>query len=135
LDIFDELIYFTRVYPHHNLVLEVPLIHVEEWTYPTPPTKKRRRRPPKKYMVEDQRLVDIQEVHEFRTAEDLTALLPSGLPDPFDTAVLAEAMEIDRWVAQKIAYCLRKMGAIQCIGKRGNSLLYQLPGDAQHRVA
>ena len=62
-------------------------------------------------------------------------MLPHGLPEPFDTALLADGLQIRRWEAQKVAYCLRKMGAIQCVGKRGNSLLYQLPGDAQHRVA
>ena len=63
LDIFDELIYFTRVFPHKNLVLEVPLIRIEEWSYPTPKSKKRRRRPPKKYTVEDQMLVEVFETH------------------------------------------------------------------------
>jgi hypothetical protein len=135
LDIFDELIYFTRVYPHPNLVLEVPLIHIEEWSYPTPPSKKRRRRTSRKYVVEDQRLVEIQEVHEFRTSADLAALLPNRLPDPFDTAQLATAMSVHRWVAQKIVYCLRHMRAIENVGKQGNTLLYRLPKAGQTLVA
>ena len=133
LDIFDELIYFTRVFPHRNLILEVPLIHIEEWSYPTPPSKKRRRRPPKKFTVEDQRLVDVIETHEFRTARDLTKLLPKSLPQPFDTAQLAEAMETKRWIAQKVAYCLRHMKAIKDVGKKGNAILYRLP--SKKRVA
>jgi len=34
-------------------------------------------------------------------------------------------MKIDRWIAQRIAYCLRKMGAVEQVGKQGNALLYQ----------
>ena len=126
-DIFDELIYFTRVFPHRNLVIEVPLINIEEWSYPTPPSKKRRRRPPKKYTVEDQRLVEVIDTYQFRAASDLCSLLPSDLPQPFDTAQLAEAMETKRWIAQKVAYCLRHMKAIKMAGKKGNAMLYRLP--------
>ena len=34
LDLFDDLVYFTRVFPHQNLTLEAPLIDIEEWRYP-----------------------------------------------------------------------------------------------------
>lgn len=127
LDIFDELIYFTKVYPHRNLVLEVPLIHIEEWSYPATAAKPRRRRRPKKYEVEDQRLVDVVEVHEFRTSADLTRLLPNRLSATFDTAEMAAAMKTPRWIAQKIAYCLRHMKALEVAGKKGNAILYRLP--------
>lgn len=135
LDIFDELIYFTRVFPHRNLVLEVPMIHIEEWSYPTPPSKKRRRRPPKKYTVEDQRLVKVVKTYEFRTSSDLTKLLPKKLPQPFDTAQLAEALDTKRWIAQKVAYCLRHMKAIKDVGKKGNAILYRLPSKRRKQVA
>lgn len=127
LDIFDELIYFTRVFPHRNLVLEVPLIHIEEWSYPTPPSKKRRRRPPKKFTVEDQRLLEVVGTEVFRTAKDLAKLLPHDLPQPFDTAQLAEALKTKRWIAQKVAYCLRHMKAVKEVGKKGNAIQYRLP--------
>lgn len=130
LDIFDELIYFTRVFPHRNLILEVPLIRIEEWTYPTPASKMRvrRRRRPKKYTVEDQKLVEVLETYEFRKSSDLIKLIPSKeLPKPFDTAQLASALQTKRWIAQKVAYCLRHMKAIKEVGKKGNAILYRLP--------
>ena len=34
LDLFHELVYFCRVFPHDNLILEVPLVTVEEWRFP-----------------------------------------------------------------------------------------------------
>ena len=133
LDIFDELIYFTRVFPHRNLVIEVPLINIEEWSYPTPPSKRRRRRPPKKYTVEDQRLVEVVETHEFRTSQDLLQLLPKDLAQPFDTAELARALDTKRWVAQKVAYCMRHMKAIKPSGKKGNAILYRLPSKRKRK--
>ena len=136
LDLFDELVYFTRVFPHPNLVLEVPLINIEEWTYPTPKSNKRRRRPPKKFTVEDQRLVDVVETFEFHTSHDLLQLIPGKLPTPFDTADIAKALDQPRWIAQKIAYCLRHMKAITETGKKGNAILYRIsPQPRSHRVA
>ncbi|MFT7644160.1 MAG: hypothetical protein ACI9G1_005926, partial [Pirellulaceae bacterium] len=34
VDLFDELVYFTRVFPHKNLAIEVPLVEIEEYRYP-----------------------------------------------------------------------------------------------------
>lgn len=123
LDLFDELVYFTRAFPHENLTLEVVLVHVDELRYPG--HGRRRRRRSNDFQVEDQRLVSVSESHAFRTADDLLGLLPSALPSPFDTAQLAEALDIQRWVAQRIAYCLRETGATSQVGKKGNSLLYR----------
>lgn len=123
LDVFHELIYFTRVFPHPNLLLEVPLVEVEEWRYPGHGRRRRRRQ--RDHQVEDQKLVDVNEVFCFRTAQDLTKLIPRRLPSPFHTGDIAQALEIDRWFAQRIAYCLRHMGGIKQVGKKGNALLYQ----------
>jgi hypothetical protein len=38
---------------------------------------------------------------------------------------LADAMTIQRWVAQRITYCLRQTGAAETCGKTGNTLLYR----------
>ena len=34
VDLFDELVHFTRVFPHPRLALEVVLVEIEEWRYP-----------------------------------------------------------------------------------------------------
>lgn len=60
-----------------------------------------------------------------RDPEDLASLLPSGLADVFSTAEIAREAAMPRYLAQKMAYCLRKTGAIKIAGKRGNALLYQ----------
>ncbi len=123
VDLFDELVYFTRVFPHKNLTLEVPLVTVEEWRYPG--HGRRRRRRDSDQVVEDQKLVEVQETYRFQTAADLASLIPGTLPQPFHTGHLAEALEVDRWIAQRIAYCFRKMGTAEQVGKEGNALLYE----------
>lgn len=122
-DLFDELIYFTRVFPHENLVLEVILVEVDELRYPG--HGRRRRRRAGDFQIEDQRLVDVKETHAFRTTDDLLNLLPDSLPIPFDTAHLAREMDVSRWFAQRIAYCLRETGATRQVGKQGNARLYR----------
>ena len=122
IDLFDELIYFTRVFPHHNLGLEVPLVDVEEWRYPGHGRRRRRRR--NDHQVEDQKLLALHRIHRFRTAGDLLQLVPRELPDPFHTGHLAAKMDVPRWRAQRITYCLRHMGGLSEVGKKGNARLY-----------
>ncbi|MGD9127596.1 MAG: hypothetical protein PVH19_09480 [Planctomycetia bacterium] len=122
-DLFDELIHFTRAFPHPQLTLEVPIINVEERRYPG--HGRRRRRRESDYQVEDKRLVEILETHRFRTAADLRKLISGKLPSEFDTAELARAMDEPRDVAQRAAYCFREMGAARQVGKRGNAILYR----------
>jgi hypothetical protein len=57
-------------------------------------------------------------------------LLPSGLAEPFTTSELAIAAGQRRWLAQKMAYCLREMGIIHQVGKRGNAFLYGIASQA-----
>jgi len=122
LDVFDELVYFTRVFPHRQLLLEVVLVEVEELRYPG--HGRRRRHRANDFQVEDQRLVKIIDTCRFRTLADLRKMLPRGLPTAFHTGHLAEGLEVRRHIAQKIAYCLRETGAIHTVGKQGNAVLY-----------
>ncbi len=122
LDLFHELVYFTQVFPHRHLVLETPLVQVEELRYPGHGRKRRWRK--NDHVVEDQRLVCVLESQRFVTTQDLWQLLPGDLPSPFHTGHLAERAGIARWIAQRIAYCLVKTGATQEVGKEGNARLY-----------
>jgi hypothetical protein len=123
LDMFDELVHFTRVFPHRRLTLEVLLVEIEEWRYPGHGRRWRRR--DNDHLIEDQHLVEVHEAHVFRTATDLCRLLPRRLPQPFHTAQLAEGLGVERWIAQRMAYCLREMGAIRQVGKVGAAWLYK----------
>ena len=119
---FDELIYFTRVFPHPNLTIEVPLVHVEQRRAPA---KRRTRRWRKDYKVEDVVLESIEGSVELREPSDLLSLidLPAAT-ESFNTADLAKVTDRPRWVAQQIAYVLRKTGAINSTGRNRAGIIY-----------
>ncbi|MDZ4685970.1 MAG: hypothetical protein SH850_12955 [Planctomycetaceae bacterium] len=127
-DLFLDLVHFSDVFPHPRLTLEVVLVDVDEYSHERPS----RRRSRKAYRLQDRILRRLGERYRFRTAADLVKLLPAGLSDEFTTAELATALELPRWWAQKVAYCLRKMHAVETIGKRRHAWLYALP---QRRAA
>jgi hypothetical protein len=127
-ELFHELVYFTRVFPHKNLALEVPLVDIEEWRYPGHGRRRRWRK--NDHQVEDQRLISIHRIQRFRTGADLANLVPPGLPSPFHTGHLAAHLDIPRWFAQRIAYCFREMKIADEMGKTGNARLYRLPWQA-----
>ncbi len=123
LELFHDLVHFIRVFPHPNLMLEVPLVAIEEWRYPG--HGRRRWRRERDHEVEDQKLLEISSIHQFSTPDDLATVLPTGLPSPFQTQQLADALQIAPWFARQVAYSLRETGAIRQVGKRGNWLLYE----------
>ena len=63
---------------------------------------------------------------ELREPSDLLSLidLPAAT-ESFNTADLAKVTDRPRWVAQQIAYVLRKTGAIEAAGRNRNGIIYQ----------
>ena len=123
VDVFDELVHFTKVFPHERLTLEIPLVEVEEWRYPG--HGKRRRWRENDFVIEDQRLTQIHKTLRVRTAEDLASLVDCELPRPFHTGHLAEGLNVPRWIAQRVAYTLRHVGTVRAVDKQGNAILYE----------
>lgn len=119
-DLFEELVAMPRLMCHASLTLEVALIRAEEVREHQPGKAWRR----KGWVTCERRLLEIIERRCFRSPDDLAALLPEALPEPFDTAELAQALGRTRRLAQRMAYCLREMGALTPVGKRGRSVLY-----------
>jgi hypothetical protein len=118
--LFEELVHFGTVFPHPRLELEVVLMEQEERRI----ARAKRRFNGPDYRVEDRLLLSVVSRHRFRTVADLAALLPVELTSPFHTQDLADAAGIPRWLAQKMAYCLARCGAIEAAGKFGRSVLY-----------
>jgi hypothetical protein len=124
LDLFDELLYFTRVFPHPNLKLIVPMIEIEEIRYPGKGRRRRRRK--NDFQVLDRQILEIGESQEFATAIDLHRLMPVELPKRFGTAELAKGLGVPRYQAQRICYVMKKTGSAIEVGKQGNAIVYQL---------
>ena len=122
VEIFVELVSFPQLLWKDNFSLEVVLIQEEEVRRYVGKKKAWRKNG---WATVDRRLLDVVERRLFKCPADMAALLPKGLPDTFTTADLAQALDAPRWLAQKMAYCLREMGGINQIGKRGGSYLYE----------
>lgn len=122
LDVFLELVHFTRAFVHARLQMELLLTEEEEVRCRT--DRRRRRSGRRGYAVLDRRLLRVIAVRRIEKATDLWSLLPPGLAQPFDTEMLAAHLGRPRWFAQAVAYCLRQTGAARVVGKRRNALVY-----------
>jgi len=126
-NLFDDLVYFVDVFPHPRLELEILMTLQEEYRLPA----EKKRRVCRGYVVEDRLLAEVTGRAMLRTVDDLLAMLPEsirprGRIEPFSTAELATAAGISRPLARKVAYCLRRFGAVHVVGKQGNAMLYEL---------
>lgn len=133
LALFDDLVYFTKVFPHPRLTLEAVLVEIEEWRYPGHGRRRRWRRGD--FVVEDQRLTAVLESRRLQTTADLRSLVACTLPETWQTLDLAAGLGIPRRVAQRIAYCLRETGAANAIGKCGNAHVYRWASATSGRTA
>jgi hypothetical protein len=122
-DAFHDLIYFAKVFPHPRLAVELLLVEVEETRYPGHGRRRRWRRDD--FEIEDQKLVSVLDQRTIRMAADLRTLLAAVPPGPFYTGDLAEAADIPRWVAQRVAYCLRETGAARVAARRRQGFVYE----------
>ena len=120
MHLFEELVSFPQLLSSPNFSLHVLLIQEEQVRRYD--SKRAWRR--KGWVTHERRLLQVVDNRLFETPADMAALLPAGLAEPFTTSDLAAAIAKPRWLAQKMAYCLRKMGVITAIGKRGNAILY-----------
>jgi hypothetical protein len=121
--LFEELVRLPKLLTDPNFALEVLLTREEEVRFYDGKRAWRRHG----WVIQERRLLDVVERRLFETAVDLLALLPPDLPEPWTTADLAAGIGQPRWLARKMAYCLRKMDAIEMVGKRGNAILYRGP--------
>ena len=120
VDLFMELVRIPELVAHDNFSLEVLLIREEELRRKDGRGSWRR----KGWSIYDRRLLEVVDRQVFTCQADYSALLPQTLQPSFTSADLAKALRKPRYLAQKMAYCLRKMEAITIAGKEGNSIIY-----------
>lgn len=121
-DLFSELVSFPDLMAHPHLDIEVVSTVEEEYRSHTPDRSWRR----KGWSVLERRLIEVVDTLLLRDTEDLAGLLPDDLPETFTTADLAERLGRPRRAAQQMAYCLREVGVIDAVGKRGNAVEYRV---------
>jgi len=120
-NIVEELVSIPHLLDHPNFEVEVVLIEEDEIRM-FDPTRVRRRGG---WRVVSRQMNHVLERRRISSHQDLYSLVQGPLPESFSTADLAEAMGQPRWLAQKLAYCLRESGAAELCGKSGNALLYR----------
>lgn len=119
--IFDELVSIPHLLAQPNFTLEVVFIHEEEIRRHDARRGWRR----KGWVTHERRLVKVVEQQVFTSPEDARALLPTSLVEPFAASDLARLIPGNLRRAQKMIYCLRAMGVLTQVGKRGRATLYQ----------
>ena len=122
-DLFWEMVSFPQLASNCNFSLEVLMIREEEARRHNGKRNWRRRG----WGIEERRLLEVVDQRLFREPTDWLGFLPESL-ESFTAKDLAEAMDIRKELAQKMAYFLRKAKLIELIGRRGRANLYSVAG-------
>jgi hypothetical protein len=121
-DIFVEFVRIPKLMQHPNFSLEVVFIHEEVvWREDGRGSWRRKRR-----SIADRRMLEVKSRIEFTQPDDFRPLLPADLPEIFTVRDLAKLSGQPRYLAGKMAYCLREMAVIELVGKRGRELAYRV---------
>jgi hypothetical protein len=129
LAVFDELVFIPDALAREGLAVEIALTR-EDVVHGPPDAKRRRRRPAGR-----RHLVELVERVRFSDPDELAALLPEGLAEPFTVRELAAALPSTVLRAQHAAYVLRALGLIAPAGKRARAPLYTTAPGRRRRAA
>jgi hypothetical protein len=122
IDLFYELVHTPSLIKDRNFSVEVLLIEEEEIRCNDSRGSWRR----KGVSIKDKKLLTVFDRIVFENSQDFLEFLPKELDGHFTNRLLALKLGISIGLAQKISYCLRKMGAISIAGKKRNELLFQV---------
>ena len=120
-DVFSRLVSIPTLLCRPQFELEVVLTHQDELRVHRPGKAFRRRG----WVVIGRSLLSVDGCVRIANPADAAGLLPSDLPELFDTVELAEAAGMQRRLAQQMTYCLRAMGVLEPAGKRGRAVVHR----------
>ena len=120
-DVFARLVSIPTLINEDGFELEVVLTIEDEYRTHQPGKAWRRGG----WVVAGRSLERVAEKKLFASAQDLAAMLPTDLPEPFTTTDLAASIRCSLRLAQQIVFCLRKLDVLMMSGKSGNSIEYQ----------
>jgi hypothetical protein len=121
-NLFDELIRIPEIINEDNISIEVLLVKIEEIRCADGRGSWRR----KGVSIIDRKLIEVTDRIEFFNKFDFLKYLPEGLVEPFSNKNLADSLGSKVAIARKMTYCLKRMGVIEEVGKKGNELLFVL---------
>lgn len=120
IQIFNELVGLPKLIQSPNFSLDIVMVELEEVRKYSGERLWRNRG----WTCIDRCLIRIVKTIPLHNPSDFLKLLPDNLPETFTTSDIAKCAEIPRWLAQKCAYSLSKMGTLTLAGKSGRSNLY-----------
>lgn len=118
-DVFEKLVSIPDLLAHQRFELAIQEEEVRAFD-------RRRGKQRQGWVVVERRLLQILNRLVIKKPADLLKMIPGELPERFSTSDIAEALGRPRWLAQKVAYCLRESGAVSVAGKDGNSIIYMV---------
>ena len=119
--LFQELVRIPRFVLNANFSVEVLMVRAEVvWREDGRGSWRRKGR-----SIIDQRLIEVISRQQFSGPQDYRSLLPTGLPAIFTVKELARLSDQSVRCAGQMAYCLREMGVLEPVGKRGRAIVYQ----------
>ena len=119
-DLFAELLRIPHLVGNPNFTFEALLVEVEELRCADGHGSWRRRG----VSVVDTKLLKVCDRRCFRTAADFARLLPPDLEQPFTNRSLATAGNMPASLAGMMTYTLRRIGAIELVGRRNRAYLF-----------
>jgi hypothetical protein len=119
-EVFRELIRIPDLITHPHFSMELLLIEEEEVRHYDGVRGWRRGG----WVTDEHRLLQVVDRLILNEPRDLSNFLPDTMIEPFSVADLAKAINKSRGLAQKMVYCLRSMGCLEAVGKKGNAILY-----------
>jgi hypothetical protein len=121
IEVFDKLVAFPSLLTHPNLTIEVLLLDEDHIRGARPVTARRRTRDPG-----ERRVRGVLGRVELNGVDDIVSALPSLPTAPFSTRELASVLGCSMLLAQRTAYCLRAINAIEAAGRRGRTPLHRI---------
>lgn len=123
-DLFWEMVSFPQLLADPNFSLEVLMIREEEVRRYEEKRNWRRRG----WATDERRLLEVVEQTSYEEPADWRAFIPIDV-ETLTAKDLAEARGIRNELAQKMVYCLRNVGVLELVGKRGRANLYEVTGE------
>ena len=120
VDLFYELVRTPTLVNEENFSLEVLMIEEEEVRCNDGKGSWRRRG----VSIKNRKLMEVQSSTLLKNREDFLRFLPRDLTSPFTNKQLAKLSGVSVGLARRITYCLRRMGAITTVGRRGKELKF-----------
>jgi hypothetical protein len=121
-DLFYELVRTPTLVKEENFSLDILLIDEEEVRCNDGKGSWRRRG----VSIKDRKLIAVKSSTLLEDEADFLGFLPKDFTTPFTNKTLAKRSGVSINLARRITYCLRKMGAINTVGKRGKELIFEV---------